>query len=535
MVRALDTLVDDLLRSDFEDSPTLASTLGAEGYDHLLGDYSAEGFARRLEKARGWLAAFDALAEDELDHDERIDRDLVRSNLRGHLVMADWQVWRRNPAVYLGPGLSGVFTLFLHRLHDEDELTRCAAERLRAVPRVLEEGKANIDPSLASPIFVERAKGQCAAGVTYARNLVPAEAAERTNREALAGAGEIAAAAFEDFGRFLDDLQPSGPYAIGAERYSALLRDKEALGYGAREMLERGRQVHAELDAELRKLAVSIDGSEDWLALVERLSKDHPATPDAMRESYEHWTQRARQFLRDRGLVTLPDGEECRVVPSPPFQRPVMAVASYSAPPALRPSLLGHFFVPYPPDGTPPDEVAKRLESNSNLDIPTTSVHEAYPGHHWHFAALQSNPRTIRKIYGSSYFIEGWALYAELMMREEGFYDDPVHELGMLNARIFRAARIVVDTSLHLGEMDFDAAVAFMRANGLSEPTAKAEVGRYCSWPTQAPSYLTGSMEIERMRERYLSDGRGTLRDFHDTIARSGMLPIGLAERALFS
>jgi uncharacterized protein (DUF885 family) len=120
------------------------------------------------------------------------------------------------------------------------------------------------------------------------------------------------------------------------------------------------------------------------------------------------------------------------------------------------------------------------------------------------------------------------------MMREQGFYDDPVHELGMLNARIFRAARIVVDTSLHIGEMTFDQAVTFMKDNGLPQPTAEAEVGRYCTWPTQAPSYLTGSLEIERMRDRYLADGLGDLRSFHDRLAGSGMMPIGLAERALF-
>jgi uncharacterized protein (DUF885 family) len=522
------------LASEFEDSPTLATALGADGYDHLLGDYSAEGFAAREEKNRAWLARFSGLADEDLLSDEQIDRDLVRSTLRGRIVMTDWQVWRRNPAVYLNPGLSGVFSLFLNRLHDDNELTASACARLEQVPRVLEAGKANIDETLASPIFVDRAKGQCGAGVTYARKLVPEEAESAQNREALARAGEIAAAAYEDFGRFLESLTPTGPYAIGEQRYSALLKDKEALGYGAREMLERGRETHAALDAELRKLAVDIGGSDDWVSLVQELSKNHPPTPDAMRETYEEWTEKARQFLGGRGLVTLPPGEECLVVPSPPFQRPVLAVASYNPPPAFRPSLRGHFFVPYPPDGTSPEDIAKRLEANSNLDIPTTSVHEAYPGHHWHFAVLHGNPRIIRKILGSSYFTEGWALYAELMMREEGFYDDPVHILGMLNARIFRAARIVVDTSLHLGDMTFDEAVAFMQANGLPEPTAKAEVGRYCSWPTQAPSYLTGSLEIERMRERYLREKRGDLKAFHDSIAGSGMLPIGLAERALF-
>jgi uncharacterized protein (DUF885 family) len=103
---------------------------------------------------------------------------------------------------------------------------------------------------------------------------------------------------------------------------------------------------------------------------------------------------------------------------------------------------------------------------------------------------------------------------------------------------IFRAARIVVDTSLHLGEMSFDEAVAFMRAKAnLPEPTARAEVARYCAWPTQASSYLTGCLEILAIRERHLARAGGTdtatLRAFHDRLAGSGGLPPALAERAL--
>ena len=99
----------------------------------------------------------------------------------------------------------------------------------------------------------------------------------------------------------------------------------------------------------------------------------------------------------------------------------------------------------------------------------------------------------MRKVYGTPYFNEGWALYAERVMRERGFFTDPLHELQHLSATIFRAARIIVDTSLHLGEMDVDQAIAFMRDKAaLPEAVAVAEVGRYCWWPTQASSYLTG-------------------------------------------
>jgi uncharacterized protein (DUF885 family) len=132
------------------------------------------------------------------------------------------------------------------------------------------------------------------------------------------------------------------------------------------------------------------------------------------------------------------------------------------------------------------------------------------------------------------YFSEGWALYAERVMLEHGFFTDDAQILGHLDARIFRAARIVVDTALHTGEMTFDEAVAHMTNNtALSEPTAKAEVGRYCAWPTQAPSYLTGCLEIERIRAAFVAADRGSLLEFHNRLAGAGSLPIALAEQAV--
>ncbi len=288
----------------------------------------------------------------------------------------------------------------------------------------------------------------------------------------------------------------------------------------------------------MSELAGRIDpaGGGDWQALVRTLNQDHPPTPEAMRDAYEEWTEKARRFLHETGIVTMPAGEECRVLPSPPFQRPVLAVASYSTPPAFSPSRTGTFFVPFPPDGTAPAEVQKRLETNSYHSIPAVSVHEAYPGHHWHLVTVKLHPRPIRRVLGTSYFTEGWGLYAEKLMREQGFFTDPRHELGQLDARIFRAARIVVDTSLHLGDMTFEEAVTSMSTKAsLSEPTARAEVGRYCSWPTQAASYLTGALEIDRIRDRYFAADLGSLRSFNDTIAGSGMLPIALAEQAVMA
>jgi uncharacterized protein (DUF885 family) len=536
-------LVREFLAEEYAAHPVRSSGMGLTQYDDELDDLSGDAFERRASSAAEWRGRFGAIADAELTFDEAIDRDLIVGALTEQGVYDEWRVWERQPDTYLNPGMDGVFELFLHKLRPERDLVASAISRLRQLPDNLAAGRANLRPELVPEILLDRAINQARAGASYTRVLLPREIAEE-NRDELAKAGSAAADALEDFAAFLDSLRPlaHGDWAFGEERYNTVLRDAEMLSYDARTLRERGRQQIEELSALLRAGAKELSGSEDWHALLLELNKDRPATPEDMRVGYEEWTGRSRAFLKEKGLTSFPPGEDCAVVPSPPYQRPVLAVASYVAPPSFAETMRGHFFVPYPPEEASDSEIGKRLESNAYPAIPTTAVHEAYPGHHWHLVMAKGNPSHVRQLFGTSYFAEGWALYAERMMEENGFYDDLRHVMYRYEATLFRAARIVADVSLHLGEMTHAEAVEFMMANSsLSEPTAVAEVTRYCSWPTQASSYLTGCLEILRIRDRYLA-ARATdisdiaaLRDFHDTITRSGTLPIALAERAVMA
>jgi uncharacterized protein (DUF885 family) len=539
MPSAFASLVDTFLKEEYDDSPTLASGLGLTEYDERLDDLSAEAFKRRIESDDAWLERFRGASEADLTSAERIDRDLISSVLRGRQLAQPLEMWRRQPATYLGPGLNGVFSLFLHRLRPEKDLAEAARSRLTKVPKNISDGIANLDLARTPRVYLERAIGQAKAAAKYARELVPAEVKDPTAKQRLAEAGAGAAKAFDEFAAYLEQRREDakGSYAIGEQLYTATLKEKELLPFGARELREKGQAQWDLLSAEANRIAKEIDGGT-WQETCDRLNKVHAPTPEGMREEYEEWTERSRSFLRDTGLVTLPPGEKCTVEPSPPFQRPILAVASYNRPPAFKDTLHGHFFVPFPPDGTPPEEVQKRLEGNCSAGIPTTAVHEAYPGHHWHLVMAKGNPSHVRRVFGTPYFNEGWGLYAERVMREQGFFTDPKHLLYQYEATIFRAARIVVDTSLHMGEMTFDQAVKHMVEKGnLTEPNARAEVGRYCSWPTQASAYLTGMLEIIDIRTRWLArrgaSDRPALRAFHDALTSAGMLPTSLAEKAI--
>ncbi len=542
-----DRVVDELLAEEFEESPVTASGLGLTEYDDRLDDLSAEAFDRRQARAAAWGLRFAAMPDVGLTPDERIDRDLAVAMMAGRTVMAEWVPWRRDPVTYSGPIANGLFGLFLNRLRPDSELVDAAVTRLSQAPRALEQGRANIDGRLAHPLILGRGRDAARATARYVRELLPGEAGTERDRARLADAGAEAGRALDEWASHLDEMArtATGSWQLGEERYTRLLREREALPYDARSLRDRGRAEYDRLSTEMRDLSHSAWGTDDWNAVLERSNEDHPATEEEMRRTYEDWTAKARQFLVDSGLITIPEGESCEVLPSPPFQRPLLGVASYMSPPAFATSLQGHFFVPFAPEGASAAEIQKRLAANSFGHIPTTTVHEAYPGHHWHLVVRKTSSRRLRRVLGTPYFNEGWGLYAERLMRERGFFTEPIQELNHLKATLFRAARIVVDTSLHLGEMDYEEAIRFMvEKTATPEPTARAEVGRYCWWPTQASAYLTGCLEILRIRDRFL-ESRGlpagsaasapvaVMREFHDRLAASGSLPLGLAERAL--
>ena len=333
------------------------------------------------------------------------------------------------------------------------------------MPEALAHGRRTCVPELVAPVFVDRALGQARAGARYVRELLPGRGAgPRAPRPPLAEAGAVAGGRLRGLRRVPRGRSASratGDFALGEARYSRLLREQGAppARAPARSASAAGRSTSGSPPSCASSRA-AWPGPSDW---VERPRTSSTRTTPRPRRRCA-WPTRSgpsgrARFLRERELVTLPRGRGVRA--SSPL-RPSSARCWPSRRTRARPpsasSRRGHFFVPFPPDGASPEEVRQRLENNCHAGIPTTAVHEAYPGHHWHLVTMKANPSPVRQTFRTPYFTEGWALYAEHMMREQGFFTDPRHELYQVEALLFRAARIVVDTSLHAGDMTLDEA-----------------------------------------------------------------------------
>jgi uncharacterized protein (DUF885 family) len=191
------------------------------------------------------------------------------------------------------------------------------------------------------------------------------------------------------------------------------------------------------------------------------------------------------------------------------------------------------------PDGKRPGRVVvatSNFAERSLVDNEAIAYHEGIPGHHMQLSVQQQLEGLPKfRLHGLMFnaYIEGWALYAEQLGKEVGFYQDPVSDYGRLSSELFRAVRLVVDTGIHAKGWSRDQVVDFFRKSGaVDEPTIQSETDRYISWPAQALSYKLGQLKFRELRERAQKElgPKFDLRKFHDEMLDGGTLPLDMLE-----
>jgi uncharacterized protein (DUF885 family) len=327
----------------------------------------------------------------------------------------------------------------------------------------------------------------------------------------------------------------SGSWAAGRDSYDWRLRYSKLLNTSVDSLIAFGSRVFQETESDLAALARSIDPSRTWRQLADSAKLLHPPA-DSVFAAYSSEAKRARQFIAERRLFTLPDGEQLDMVLTPPNLRQTYAYGGYSSPAPFEARQIGRFFVTPVEPGWSAERIESKLRGHNFGWITVVAVHEGYPGHHLQNVRAATQPNTLRKIYGSDVFGEGWGLYAEELMYQNGFYPDSLARLTQLRMRLWRAARVIIDPSLHTGRMTIDEGVHFfVDSVGLEQADALAEVTRYTTWPTQAVSYIIGMHAITSLRNevRQLQGDRFDSARFHDALLTQGSLPPPLMRRAV--
>ncbi|HVJ91350.1 MAG TPA: DUF885 domain-containing protein, partial [Labilithrix sp.] len=351
---------------------------------------------------------------------------------------------------------------------------------------------------------------------------------------------KAATAAYEDYTRFLQrDVLPrsNGRFSAGRELFEYLLKNDYFLEESADDLLAIGKKIFAETNAQMIELAKRIDPkAKGWPEVTRRIKAKHPAA-DELRAAYTKEVARAREFLASRDAVAFPPGDDLEVIDTPVFLRSTLT-AAYDQPPPFDAQMTKGFFFVTPVEKTfSKAKQEEMLRENDWADIVNTSVHEAYPGHHLQLSLARRSPSMIRRALDRAIFSEGWALYSEELMSELGYYDD-AQRLIQLEWALVRAARIIIDVGLHVGDMTFEQAVKVLTDEvHLERSLALSEVRRYTETPTQPSAYMLGRQQIFELRQRAkVRDGvRFSLKAFHADLLSRGTVPPSLLAKEIFA
>jgi uncharacterized protein (DUF885 family) len=528
-VNAAEPVVQGLLDDLVSDNPVIATALGLTTGADRLPSWSADAVARRatmLHRHEWQLLPLLAASDAAIAVDAFAGLQLVHRLLR-EVELAETH--RRRPGAYLDV-LFGLFPFLVRELGTIDERIEALAGRLSAAPGLLEEARENLEPGL--PLAFVQAGLDSADGLLELAGPTMRSFAASAGREgALDVASRVACAALESFRDHLRDrLQPTAVAACGAGR--ALLEDvlrwEHVLDEPPEALAAYGREVLADTKARMEELAAGL-GYADAATAVSAMQADTPAPADLV-AAYRSAVEAARAFVVEHGIATLPASEELAVQATPPFLRRMLPFAAYDQPGPYAERQLGFYYVTPPREGLSGAELALALRSHPRASLPTTGVHEAYPGHHLQLVSANLAPTLARRIAhlanGGNILIEGWAFYCEELMDQEGFLADAAVRLMRLNDQVWRACRVVIDVELHLGVMDLPAAVDLLSGEAhMNRYEAGLECRRYAEEPGQAMSYLLGKREVLRLADVHRRERPGSLREFHDELLSWGSLP----------
>jgi uncharacterized protein (DUF885 family) len=527
-------LVETRFRRLVTESPVAGTFFGLHDRDHELGDGGRESQLAELAADRAHLTAIEAIDPATLSERARFERDLELHNVRRSIFDLDvLRIWERRSTALDTIG-DGLFLVFARDYAPLAERLDAITGRLEDIPTFLEQSRTR--PGGPQVRLWQHIEIEAAAEMpTFFDELLAASdgVVGPPEHRRLLRATDNAKIAVELYGQWLEGTLADGTdeWAIGRERHDALVAHRAFDGLDADAILALGWQRLAEEQEARTAEARRVDPDAPVGDVVDRIKRDHPATFPAALDAYRDAMVRARSHLIHHGLVTVPDDERIDVIETPEYLRNVVPFAAYFEPATFDADPKGIYIVTPSVDGD-----ANAMREHNLASISNTSIHEAYPGHHLQLDRARRHPSLTRLVTDAPEFVEGWGMYSELLMREQGFDAGPRFRVMMHTDAIWRACRIILDVRLHRGELTVEEATDFLvEQTGFERPNARAEVNWYTYRPTYPMSYLLGRTLLLQLRadEQARHGDAFSLRRFHDTLLENGSLPISFHRRLL--
>lgn len=540
---AQNALFDEQYETDLRNFPERATAYGDYRYNDRLNTYSLEAIALRHETDEAFLKRIKAISTTGFSDQDQLSHDLLIRVLEQRI--ADYNLKEFEMPINQQNGIHTSLADLPNAVpldsvkHYQDYISR-----LHQVPRALGEVTAVLragmrDKLMPVKFLAEKIPAQCEGIIAadpflqptkkYPADISP-EDQKRLTEDITEAVNADVLPAYKKFAEFVrSEYAPHGRTALsvtslpdGQKRYENDIYARTTTRLTADEIHQIGLREIDRIEAEMTAIAKK-EGFADlasFRASLKTNPKYKPTSADQILNDFRHYIAQMQPKLPE--LFTL--------LPQTPVT--VEAIPEFNAAAATH-------YVIGTPDGKRPGRVVvatSHFGDRSLVEDEAIAYHEGIPGHHMQLSIqqqLQGLPKfRLHGLFFNAYG-EGWALYAEQLGKEVGFYQDPASDYGRLSSELFRAVRLVVDTGIHAKGWSRDQVVDFFRKSGaVDEPTIQTETDRYISWPAQALSYKLGQLKFRELRDRAQKElgAKFDIRKFHDEMLDGGSLPLDMLD-----
>jgi uncharacterized protein (DUF885 family) len=534
-------VVDDFVFGTLTLSPVTASSVGyhkhrGEMLEDKLDDFSAAGIKATINLQRDTEDRIATLDPKVLTPEQRADIEIIRDAIQAtRLDIEEVQSYRHNPTIYVELVGNALYTPYVLHYAPVDQRFKHIIQRLIGIPNLVRQAEQNLvdSPEIWNKVAREENAGNIDLIDGVLRTSCPKSLAHDYTQ-----AAEPALIALRAFNEFLEGTlsKKTSDWRLGKVHYAKKFSYVLATGKTPDALLKEAEEDLAKTREEMAQLAAP-KTVEEALAEVAL----HHATPHTYMAAAKQSLATATAFVLAKDLVTLPPNSNLQVIDTPVFMRGIYGVGGFNQAPVLEPKLGAFYWVTPIADSWPQARIDSKLREYNDSGLAHLTVHEAMPGHYVQAEyANDVQPRSrrlLRSIFGSVTYVEGWAVYTQELMAEQGYLSDtPGYRLTLAKQKLRVLANTILDVRLQtLGMSDQEALDLMTKGTYQETEEATAKLQRAKLSSCQLPTYYAGYTGWLAVRDHYRAvHGEGTsLKQFHEAALREGAVPLPVLDELL--
>ncbi len=543
----LEAFFKQYLEETFRLRPFDATQLGDHRFDNLLDDLSPEARKKWLEHTRKTFAELPKQVDyPKLSRQGKIDFDILQHQLIASIWRTEnLQPFEKDPRVYNDYINDSVYIpLTQSTLPKETNITNCIA-RMKRIPEVVAAAQQSLQnpPAVVTETAIKQNRGAIA---FYERDIFQ-EVGDTPQLEALKAAAQPVVACLKEYQEFLEkDLLPraKGEWRLGKEKFAKKLELDLDADVTPDEVLAQAESEFVRVERDMYLMARQLwshyfprqplppdddEGRHDTIAQVlGKVAQEHGKAEDLVSDARDN-VEWIKKFITEHDILRLPQPDHCKVIEMPEFKRGNSTAYCNSAPP-LDPQAASFYAVSPPPKDWDTQRVNTLLEEYNQHMMQILTIHEAYPGHFVQLEYSHRFPSLIRRVLESGVFVEGWAVYTEQMMLDQGYGEGNLAlRLTQLKFYLRAVANAILDHKMHCTSMTDEEALKFLTQGAFqSEGEALLKIIRAKQSSCQLSTYFVGRMALYRLRqqmERELGDNFNLGR-YHEALLDHGSVPV---------